>query len=168
MGVSLYQLSGNYLQALDFLTDPEMDVPMEAINDTLEGLSGELEDKAVNVAKFLRNMEATAKAIKAAEESMAKRRKAFEARVNWLKGYIKDNMEATGISKIECPYFKLSIAKNPAALEVFDEAAIPAEYKSTETVTIEHIDKVAVKAALAKGKIVQGARLTNGTRLSIR
>jgi hypothetical protein len=51
MGVSLYQLSGNYLQALDFLTDPEMDVPMEAINDTLEGLSGELEDKAVNVAK---------------------------------------------------------------------------------------------------------------------
>jgi len=168
MGVSLYQLSGNYLQALDFLTDPEMDVPMEAVNDTLESLSGELEDKAVNVAKFLRNMEATAKAIKTAEESMAKRRKAFEARVNWLKGYIKDNMEATGISKIECPYFKLSIAKNPAALEVFDEAAIPAEYKSTETVIIEHIDKVAVKAALAKGKIVQGARLTNGTRLAIR
>ncbi|WP_232463757.1 siphovirus Gp157 family protein [Methylovulum psychrotolerans] len=168
MGVSLYQLSGHYIEALDFLTDPETDVPMQAINDTLEGLGGELEDKAVNVAKFLRNMEATAIAIKAAEESMAKRRKAFEARVNWLKGYIKANMEATGISVIECPYFKLSVAKNPAALDVFDEAAIPAEYKSIETVTVEHIDKVAIKAALAKGKAIPGARITNGTRLSIR
>ena len=65
--LSLYQLSHNYLQALDFLTDPELDLPVEAINDTLEALEGELEDKAINVAKFLRNMEATAEAIKAAE-----------------------------------------------------------------------------------------------------
>ena len=60
--LSLYQLSANYLQALDFLTDPEMDLPIEAVNDTLEALGGELEDKAINVAKFLRNMEAMAEA----------------------------------------------------------------------------------------------------------
>lgn len=166
--LSLYQLSNNYVQALDFLTDPDMDVPIEAVNDTLEGLGGELEDKAVNVAKFLRNMEATAETIKAAEASMAKRRKALEEKVKWLKDYIKSNMEATGISKIECPYFKLSIAKNPAALDVFDTEAIPAEYKHSETVTVEHIDKATLKSDLAKGQIIQGARLTNGTRLSIR
>lgn len=168
MTLSLYQLSHTYVQALDFLTDPEADVPLTVINDTLEGLSGELEDKAVNVTKFLRNMEATAKAIKTAEESMAKRRKAFEARVNWLKGYIKDNMEATGISQIECPYFKLSIAKNPAALEITDEQAIPPHFKHTETLTVVQIDKAAVKAALAQGNAIPGARLSQGTRLSIR
>jgi hypothetical protein len=54
--LSLYQLSGDYLQALDFLTDPELNLPIETVNDTLEGLLGELEDKAVNVAKFIRNI----------------------------------------------------------------------------------------------------------------
>ena len=166
--LSLYQLSNNYVQALDFLTDPEQDLPLAVVNDTLEGLEGELQDKAVNVAKFLRNMETTVQAIKAAEDAMAKRRKALDTRVTWLKDYLKTTMEATGISKIECPYFKLSIAKNPAALELFDTAAIPAQYKHSETVTIEHIDKATLKSDLAKGQSIQGARLTYGTRLSIR
>ena len=65
--LALYQLSQNYVQALDFLTDPDIELPMDVINDTLEGLSGELEDKAVNVAKFMRNLEALTEAIKAAE-----------------------------------------------------------------------------------------------------
>jgi hypothetical protein len=72
--LSLYQISGNYLQALDILTDPDHDLPADVIANTLEALGGELEDKAVNVAKFLRNMEAVAEAIKAAEADMAKRR----------------------------------------------------------------------------------------------
>lgn len=35
--LSLYQISTNYIEALDALTDPEMDLPIEAITDTLEG-----------------------------------------------------------------------------------------------------------------------------------
>ena len=168
MSLSLYKISGNYLQALDFLTDPDSDIPMQTVTDTMEALGGELEDKAVNVAKFLRNMEATAEAIKAAEAEMAKRRKAIETRVSWLKNYLKTNMESTGVSKIECPYFKLSIAKNPAALDIFDNDAIPDEYKRTETVTVEHIDKAAIKTAISSGHEVTGARITNGTRLVIK
>jgi hypothetical protein len=166
--LSLYQLSSDYLQALDFLTDPEMDCPLQIVNDTLEGLSYELEDKAVNVAKFLRNIEVTTEAMKVAEDAMAKRRKALEMRVSWLKSYLKSNMEATGISKIECPYFKLSIAKNPAALDLFDVNAVPSQYKHLETVITEQIDRAAIKAALVNGQVIQGARLTNGTRLVIK
>jgi hypothetical protein len=164
--LSLYALSANYRQALDFLTDPELDLPLEAVNDTLEALGGELEDKAVNVAKFLRNMEATADAIKAAETDMAKRRKALENRVQWLKSYIKGNMEACGISKIECPYFKLSIQKNPSAVNILDENAIPAAFK--EQVISWKIDKAAIKDAIKAGTAVPGAELTNGTRLAIK
>lgn len=157
--LSLYQLSGNYLQALDFLTDPELDLPIEAVNDTLESLTGELEDKAVNVAKFLRNMEVTALAIKAAEEAM-------EARVKWMKDYLKGNMEHTGISKIECPFFKLSIQKNPAAVNVTNENAIPEQFK--EQVITWKIDKTAIKETLKKGVAVPGAELVKGTRLVIK
>jgi Siphovirus Gp157 len=166
--LSLYQLSSHYIQALDFLTDPELNLPIEAVNDTLEGLSGELEDKAINVAKFIRNMETTANAIKKAEVEMAKRRKSLETRVQWLEDYLKSSMEATGITKIECPYFKLSIAKNPPALELFDSQAVPDQYKHIETVTTEQIDRAAIKAALNAGHEIQGARLVNGTRLVIK
>jgi hypothetical protein len=166
--LSLYQLSSHYIQALDFLTDPELAIPIEAVNDTLESLTGELEDKAVNVAKFIRNMETTANAIKKAEVEMAKRRKSLETRVQWLEDYLKSSMEATGITKIECPYFKLSIAKNPPALDLFDAHTVPSEYKHTETVTTEHIDKAAIKAALSSGQTIDGARLVNGTRLVIK
>ena len=164
--LSLYDLSTNYLQALDFLTDPEMDLPVETINDTLEALGGELEDKAINVAKFLRNMEAMAEAIKNAEVDMAKRRKALENRVLWLKEYLKGSMEHTGIIKIECPYFKLSIQNNPPAVNIFDEDAIPVEFK--EQVITWKIDKPAIKEAIKNGEAVPGAILTNGTRLVIK
>jgi Gp157 protein len=164
--LSLYQLSDNYLQALDTLTDPEMDLPIEAVNDTLEALGGELEDKAINVTKFLRNMEATAEAIKNAETEMARRRKALENHVKWLKDYLKGSMEHTGISKIECPYFKLSIQKNPASVAILNEEAIPAEFK--EQVISWKIDKTGIKNAIKAGETVPGAELVHGTRLAIR
>lgn len=164
--LSLYELSSNYLQALDFLTDPETDLPIETINDTLEALGGELEDKAINVAKFFRNMEATADAIKIAEANMAKRRKALENRVQWLKNYIKENMEHCGISNIECPHFKLSIQKNPAVINILDESAIPAQFK--EEVISWKIDKTAIKDAIKSGSIVPGTELAGSTRLTIK
>ena len=164
--LALYQLSQNYIEALDFLTDPEADLPVEAVNDTLEGLEGELQDKAVNVAMFLRNMEATAEAIKAAEEAMARRRKVFESRVKWLKDYLKGSMEYTGITKIECPYFKLAIQKNPPVVNILNEEAIPVVFK--EKVVTWKIDKTGIKEAIKAGQPVPGAELVNGTRLAIR
>jgi len=164
--LSLYQISTNYLEALDALTDPEMDLPIEAVTDTLEGLSGEMEEKAVNVAKFLRNMEATAKAIKDAETEMSKRRKALENRIKWMKDYLKESMVHTGITKIECPYFKLSIQKNPASVSITNEESIPGQFKAQ--VISWKIDKTAIKNAIKSGETIPGAELLNGTRLAIR
>lgn len=164
--LTLYQLSANYLQALDALTDPEADLPADVVNDTLEALAGELEDKAVNVAKFLRNMETMAEAIKAAEADMAKRRKALEIRVQWLKDYLKNNMEHSGITNIESPYFKLSIQNNPPAVDILDENLVPAEFK--EPVINWKIDKTAIKKAIQAGHYVAGASLINGMRLVIK
>ncbi len=164
--LSLYELSSTYLKALDDLTDPELDLPIEAVNDTLEALSDEIETKAINVTKFMRNMEATAKAIKEAEAEMAKRRKSLENRVKWMKNYLKGSMEHTGITKIECPYFKLSIQKNPDAVNILDETKIPVQFK--EQVVNWKIDKIAIKNAIKSGETVAGAKLINGTRLAIR
>ncbi len=164
--LSLYELSSTYLKALDDLTDPELDLPIEAVNDTLEALGDEMETKAINVTKFMRNMEATAKAIKEAEAEMTKRRKLLENRIKWMKDYLKGSMEHTGITKIECPYFKLSIQKNPASVIITNEKLIPEQFK--EQVISLKIDKTAIKNCLKAGKAITGAKLINGTRLAIK
>jgi len=183
--MTLYQISADYLSALDYLTDPEADVPMEAVTDTLEGFELELSEKATNVAAFARNLEASAKAIKEAEQAMARRRRALENRSQWIKDYLRSNMEATGITKIESPWFVLAIRKNPAAVDVTDEATLPDD---AVTVTLEldrgaynavkdklnghqvtgtKVDKAGLKTRLQGGEAIEGARLARGTRLQI-
>ena len=183
--LSLYDISTEYLEALDYLTDPEADIPMEAVTDTLEGFDLELREKATNVAAFARNLEATAKAIKEAEQAMAKRRRALENRAKWIKDYLKANMEATGITKIESPWFVLAIRKNPHAVEVTSEAALPddavkvaleldrATYNQVRDQLNRHqvtgfkVDKAGLKARLKAGENSNGARLVQSTRLHI-
>jgi chromosome segregation ATPase len=163
---ALYEISRDYQQALADFADPDTDLPAEAINDTLEAIEGQLQDKAVNIAKFMQNLNTAADAIKEAERRMAGRRKAIEHRVQWLKEYLKRNMEATGITRIDSPWFSLAVQNNPASVEITDEAALPDDYKS-EVVTIK-VDKAGIKQALKAGEEVPGAKLTQGTRLAIR
>lgn len=163
---TLYEINQTYLQALEAFTDPDNDFDPEAVANTLAGIEDQWQEKAIQVAKFFRNLEATAQAIKDAEMRMEKRRKAIEARIRWFNSYLKTHMENSGITKIESPWLVLSIQKNPPALEIFDEAAIPAEYK--QEVTTVTTDNAAVKEALKAKKTVPGARLTQGTRLVVR
>jgi translation initiation factor 2B subunit (eIF-2B alpha/beta/delta family) len=164
--MTLYEISSDYLQALDLFTDPEADIPLEAALDTLEGIEGQLQEKAVNVAKFMQNLDAAAKAIKEAEQQMARRRKAIENRARWIRDYLKTNMEAAGITRIDSPWFSLAIQKNPPSVDVLDESALPDDFK-TEVVTVK-IDKAAIKEALKDGEDVPGAVLRQGTRLAVR
>ena len=164
--MTLYVISQDYLQALDLFTDPEADIPLEAAMDTLEGIEGQLQEKVVNVAKFMQNLDASAKAIKQAEQQMARRRKAIENRAQWIRDYLKNNMEAAGISKIESPWFRLAVQKNPEAVEIMDESKLPDNFKSE--VVVVKIDKAALKQVLRDGVHVPGAMLTQGTRLAIR
>lgn len=163
---SLYVLADQYLADLQKLA--ELDLDEQTVADTLEGLSGELEVKATNVAMFARNLEATAEAIKTAEAQMAARRKAIEARAERLREYLKTNMERTGISLIEGPYFSLKIKQNPPAVHVEDPALVPTEFKKFTPPPPPTVDKKAVADALKLGVDVPGCRLERGTRLEIR
>lgn len=164
--LKLYEIERNYLEALDVFTDPDNEIDPQTVTDTLEAITGEFEQKAVAVAAFARQMEAEAEAIKQAEEKMAKRRKALEGRARWLKDYVKVGMEVIGTKKVSSPWFVLSIQKNPPAVDVFDPAAIPAEFQ--EVITEIKINRTAIKDAIGAGREIPGARITNGTRLSIR
>jgi hypothetical protein len=163
---ALYILSAEYREAAEKLAD--LDLPEEAIPDTLESLAFPLEQKAINVAMFMRNLETTAEAIRAAEAEMANRRRAIENRVAGLRDYLHGNMQLCGISKIESPQLRLAIRNNPPAVVIDCEAAIPAEFMRRPEPPPPTPDKKAIAAAIKAGGTVAGAHLQGSTRLEIR
>lgn len=166
MNTSLYVLANEYRALAEKLMDGDYDD--QTIADTLEGAAGELEVKATNVAMFVRNLESSAEQIKQAEKAMADRRKAIEAKAESIKRYLKDNMQRSGITKIESPYFALTIKKNPPRVVIDDASAIPAKFMVTPPAPPPSPDKTAIKAALQAGEVVDGARIEQGERLEIK
>lgn len=161
--MNLYQLSTEYLDALDALTDAD-DLPPEAIADTLEGMAGEWADKALNVARYVRNLEVEANAIKDAIRGMDTRMKAASTKAERLKAYLLDELERTGL-KPKAADLALRLQKNPASIVIESEGLIPDDYR--EEVTTWRVDKRAIKDAWQAGKAVPGTRLEQVTRLVI-
>lgn len=165
--VTLYQIT-DQLRGLELI---EEDVPPEVFRDTLEALQGDLSTKVSNVAQFLRNQEALADAIDGAADSMAKRSKALRNRAQWLREYLLVNMQASGITKIESPYLKISVRANPESVLIFDEEAIPSQYLTTPPPSpppAPRPDKTAIKAAIKGGAHVPGCELRQGFRLEVK
>lgn len=162
---TLFQLAAEHRALADKLHD--LDLDDQTIADTLEGESGDLIEKGKNVAAVFRNLESDAKQIKEAEQQLAERRKAYEKRAESLKEYLKTNMEVAGIQKIECPWFSITLAQNPEAVTIDDEAVIPRDYFKEIPATYQ-LDKALVKQAIKDGFEVPGARLTRGTSLRIK
>lgn len=164
--LSLYNIAQEYRALVALLTDTQDD--SQAIADTLEAEAYPLEIKAQNVAYAIKNLEATATAIKSAEKEMADRRKAIENRAEHLREYAKTCMEIAGVQKIECPHFALSIKKNPESVDIFEPWLVPAEFMKQAEPPPPSPDKTAIKAAIKEGKEVAGAMLVQATRLEIK
>lgn len=164
--LSLYQIAAEHRQMVERLMQTQDDAAV--IADTIEAESYPLEVKAQNVAYAVKNLEATAAAIKQAEQEMAARRKAIENRAENIKEYLKTCMEIAGVTKIECPHFALSIKSNPPSVDVFEPSLIPAEFMRQPEPPPPVIDKTAIKEAIKAGREVPGAMLAQGTRLEIK
>lgn len=162
---SLYEIAAAYRNDAAQLAD--LDLPADVVTDTLDGMAGELEVKAQNVVMFAKDLQATAEAIKSAEEQMAKRRKAIEGRAKHLLEYVHGCMETAGVQKIECPLFRIAVQRKAPSVDVFEPGLLPAEYMRQPEAPPAAPDKTAIAEALKEGKDVPGARLLHGTRLAI-
>jgi len=162
---SLYELTGDYRQVWDMVNDESVDLAV--IEDTLQSIKGAIEDKAVNIVNFIRSLEGDVSIIKAEEKRLAERRKALENRVINIKEYIQGQMEFANLDKIKTPTITIAIQKNPPAVNIEDEAKIPAAFITI--VPEQHIpDKKRIAEALKGGAEVPGATLTQGKSLRIR
>lgn len=162
---ALFELAAEFRALADKLNDSDLDP--QTIADTLDGASGDFEDKITSIAKYKQNIEAEADAIKAARSPMEEREKSLRKKAEGLGEYMKSNMEKAGVLKVPSPWFVVSIAQNPESVTVDDESAIPRDYFK-EIPASYQLDKSLLKQAIKDGYTVPGARLTRGTSLRIK
>jgi len=162
---SLYEMAAEFRAIADRLNDSDMDA--QTVADTLDGLSGDLEEKIINTAKYFRNMEADAEKIEEAANAMLERAKTLRKHAGNIKTYLQSNMERAGLQKVNSPWFVVSLANNPEAVAVDDEASIPRDYFKEIPASFV-LDKALLKKAIQDGYAVPGAHLSRGTSLRIK
>lgn len=163
--LTLYTIAAEHRALADALQD--MDLDEQTIADTLDAESG-LVEKSQSVAFVIRNMEAFAAAVKAEADAMTERAKQAQKRADSIKAYLHSCMTLAGVQKIEHPQFTLSIAKNPASVQILDDKQIPAKFMRQPVPPPAAPDKKAIKAAIEAGEDVPGVKLAQGTSLRIK
>lgn len=123
---TMYELTSDFLEVLELASNPE--IPPDAITDTLEAINLEIEIKAENTAKVLRELEEMTVALMVEERRLRERRKSIENNVERIKAGLFDAMKTTGKTKFKTPLFSFAIAKNggkiPVVVDV-DTADLP-------------------------------------------
>ena len=160
--MKLYELTQNYLNLLDLLENPE--IPKEVVESAIAEIQGNFEDKAENIVKLIKSIEADIKGYKEEETRLSTRRKTLENKVKGLKDYLEGSMIALNKKDIKGKIFTLAIKKNPPSVVIDDFNILPMEYKKIE----EKEDKKKIKESIDNGIEVPGARIEQKESLRIR
>jgi len=154
--MKLYEISDQFKE-LEKLED----IDQEILNDTLESLTADFNDKSLSVASYFLNLDSDIAQLKEAEKRIADRRKTIENRSKSLKDYLLSNMQRLEMTEISCPEFKITIRKPQKIVSIVNIDDIPIVMCK---VVPEHIqaDKMAIKKALEGGQHIEGAELVDG------
>lgn len=153
---ALRELTADLAAINELAMDPE--IPIEAIADTIEGLEGMFNEKAIRIVHVIANNDSDIAEIDAEMARLTARKKVMATARERLKEYLRFNMEASGINKIESPLFNITLVAGRQSVQVDDVDALPDDYKRIKV----EPDKTLIGKALKDGYNVPGAQLVTG------
>lgn len=169
--MKLYELTNEYQSLLNML-DEDSEFPAEAITDTLESITAEIEVKADNIACVLKNLYAEIEAIKAEETRLAERRKSKQTAYDRIKQYLSDELQKANVSKVETARNKITFRKSESVDLIVDEGAFInwAAENRDDLLTYKQptINKTAIKAAIKEGANIAGAQIVEKQNIQIK
>jgi hypothetical protein len=134
------------------------ELSQDDITDTMEAIESTFEDKALSLIYVHDNINADVVAIDNEIERLQARKKVMTNHQQTMKEYLRTNMEASNISKIECPLFTITLKKGRDIVEILDSDKIPTDYLNIKTSVTPM--KREILADLNEGKEIEGTRLT--------
>lgn len=157
----LYDIAREYLQVLQLVDAGEL--TEEMVKDTLESINAEFDVKALNCLMAVKQLQADSDGIEKEIDRLKSLRKQADDGAERLIEYIKTQMIATDKDKIDLGLFKITLKAASKAVEVFDEAKIPAKYWRVIPES-KVVDKSAIASALKNNDLIEGAKLVDGKR----
>ena len=106
----LYEMTGMYLTLQEMMEDESVD--QSVILDTMEGLTGEIEEKAESYGKIIRGLEEDVNGIKEETVRLEQKKKSLERNIGFLKRSLEKSMIAMDKKKIKTPLFIFPVQKN--------------------------------------------------------
>ena len=169
MSEPLYVIAGNILHAMDKATmlDPGGNEIIDpAAYNTIDGLYDTFDTKIEACAAAMRDIEARAQAAADEAERLYERKVSLLKHRDWLKEYIRQNMEFVGRQKVEGSLFTVRVQNTAARVEIADRTELPPEFVVVRTT--ESPDRTKLKEALTAGREIPGVSLVKGTTVVIR
>lgn len=149
---SIYELTQDYLIISEMMENPELDP--EFLADTMEAVDGELEVKAENYAKVMKNLDGDIEALDNEIRRLTSRKKALENNIKNMKMALQSMMTITGKTKFKTDLFSFGIQKNaPSVVIDTDINNLPTEFLKFRE---PEVDKTKLKEALKNGEDLSG------------
>lgn len=164
-GRTLYEIDKN-IEALVNTVDPDTG-EIIVDNDMLDALLMERDAKIENIACYIKNLTADAKALKEEEAALSARRKTTEKKVERLKDYLTYALQGEKFQTAKCA---VSFRKS-SAVEVDDCFVEWAQTSGNEELLRykePEVNKTAVKERLTGGEAFDFARLVQNTSITIK
>lgn len=155
----LHEIAKEYREVAA-LADSDDEGMAQAVIDTLEAVGGAFEEKAQTLVRITLNRQADIDALDNEIKRLQARKQTILNAEASFKEYLRTNMEATGINKISCPLFTITLAKGREVAVIDDADQLPDELMHVKTDIAP--DKLAIAAKLKAGEEVPGARLERG------
>ena len=94
---------------------------LQAWFNTLEGIEELFEDKAVNIAMYIKSLRSEAEQLKAEKLRLEKRQSSKNKAADRLEEYLFNSMQAIGRTVIDRPQALIKIKQNPESTVIDDE-----------------------------------------------
>lgn len=119
----MYELVGQYKALMDMAQDTDVDE--QVILDTIEGIEGEIEVKADNYVKVIKQIEADEKAYMDEADRLANKAAVMRARSKRLKEILFMAMKETGIESIDANFCKIKVVNNGGKRPLIIDGNVP-------------------------------------------
>ena len=160
--MNLYKLTQEASYLASLLEEGELTAELE---QALVINQNELQEKAINYVKVIKNLEADSDAIDSEIKRLKAMKEAKDGAIDRMKEAVRNAMLVSGVDKIESSLFKLSLRRSES-VEVVNIDQLP-EMLTTVKKTVS-ADKVKIKEAIKSGLTVQGAVIVENFSLQIK
>lgn len=158
--VTLYDLTESYLNVLALLDDVEN----EELKKTLDDINEQIEIKADNIAKILKENDGKIETLDREIKRLTAKKSAMQNNAKYLKQYLQEEMLKVGKVKIKTALFSFNISKNRPSLKIENEEFIPEEFYKIE----KKLSLTDLTNYIKDGNEIKGCELIQTESLKIR